>query len=421
MVYFRHRILFIALTFGAFAAAVWLHNIAQGPFNPIRLSQGLWSLAYLLFLIAVGYVLDLPDPTRPFFAFTKGIVAAIIAMAMISIAQGLFTDQFLPRFVIVMMIPIFGMCSSAASFALRAHSLRQDGEHLLLLVNDLEEVTIRRELANRHDSRGALTCIVNSRNSPASTIVLGLSQETMNRFAPMATQYRTGNVRIRTISAFYEEIFEKSYLDGNDFQHLFFDIAEVHHATYQRVSRLIDFGFGLLLATLFCVALPLVWCGNLVANRGPLFFKQERVGREGKLVSIYKFRSMRPSANISEWTISRDPRITKFGHLLRKFHVDELPQAINILRGDLAIVGPRPEQVKYVEMLSQDLPAYSLRHSIRPGLTGWAQVNYPYGASVEDARRKLEYDIYYLRHQGIWLDFVILARTLRHVLHLKGR
>ena len=106
---------------------------------------------------------------------------------------------------------------------------------------------------------------------------------------------------------------------------------------------------------------------------------------------------------------------------MRKFHVDELPQAINILRGDLAIVGPRPEQVKYVELLSQELPAYSLRHSIRPGLTGWAQVNYPYGASVDDARRKLEYDIYYLRHQGIWLDLVTLARTLRHVLHLKGR
>jgi lipopolysaccharide/colanic/teichoic acid biosynthesis glycosyltransferase len=130
---------------------------------------------------------------------------------------------------------------------------------------------------------------------------------------------------------------------------------------------------------------------------------------------------MRPGPESTEWTASGDPRVTPFGSWLRRTHLDELPQVINILRGHLSVVGPRPEQPRYVETLEAKLPFYRLRHLVRPGLTGWAQVKYPYGASEGDALEKLQYEFYYLRHQGLGLDFRILGRTLRAVVGRDGR
>jgi lipopolysaccharide/colanic/teichoic acid biosynthesis glycosyltransferase len=123
----------------------------------------------------------------------------------------------------------------------------------------------------------------------------------------------------------------------------------------------------------------------------------------------------------SAWTAENDPRITPFGAWLRRSHLDELPQVVNILRGDLSVVGPRPEQPRYVEELEAKIPFYGLRHLVRPGLTGWAQVKYPYGASEGDAMEKLQYEFFYLRHQGLALDLRITGRTLRSVLGRGGR
>ena len=136
---------------------------------------------------------------------------------------------------------------------------------------------------------------------------------------------------------------------------------------------------------------------------------------------ILKFRTMRPGASNGEWTTARDPRITPFGNLLRRTHLDELPQMLNILRGDLSVVGPRPEQPRYVQELSEKLPFYHVRHLVRPGLTGWAQVKYGYASSDDDALQKLQYEFYYLRHQRFSFDLRILFRTVRTVIGGHGR
>jgi lipopolysaccharide/colanic/teichoic acid biosynthesis glycosyltransferase len=146
-----------------------------------------------------------------------------------------------------------------------------------------------------------------------------------------------------------------------------------------------------------------------------------RVGRYASRFTIYKFRTMRPGDAAGTWTSPNDPRITPFGRMLRRTHLDELPQAINLLKGDLSLVGPRPEQVHYVEELSEKIPFYGLRHLVRPGITGWAQVKYDYGASELDAMEKLQYEFYYLRHQGLGLDARIVGRTLRSVVGRGGR
>ena len=160
-----------------------------------------------------------------------------------------------------------------------------------------------------------------------------------------------------------------------------------------------------------------------LTSSGPALFRQERTGRYGESFTIYKFRSMRTDAekNGAQWASKKDARVTSIGGFLRKSRIDELPQLWNIIKGDMSLVGPRPERPVFNEQLVEQLPYYDLRHLVRPGVTGWAQVKYPYGASVEDAKHKLEYDIYYVRHGSLMFDVRIIVRTLATVFGLKGR
>lgn len=154
-------------------------------------------------------------------------------------------------------------------------------------------------------------------------------------------------------------------------------------------------------------------------SRGPVLYRQLRVGWKGDTFEILKFRSMRMDAETlkgAQWATVNDPRVTRIGKFLRKFRLDELPQFINVIRGDMSFVGPRPERPSFVAALRDEIPYYDERHSVRPGLTGWAQVQYPYGASVDDAYRKLEYDLFYLKNMSLFFDCAIIFQTIRIVL-----
>jgi sugar transferase (PEP-CTERM system associated) len=154
-----------------------------------------------------------------------------------------------------------------------------------------------------------------------------------------------------------------------------------------------------------------------------VFYKQERVGLNGRLFNIIKFRSMRHDAEKygAKWATANDSRVTKVGFFIRKFRIDELPQVWNVFRGEMSFVGPRPERPQFVEQLIKEIPYYNQRHNVKPGLAGWAQLNYPYGASVEDSMEKLKFDLYYVKHQSLMLDILILIRTVEVVLFGKGR
>jgi lipopolysaccharide/colanic/teichoic acid biosynthesis glycosyltransferase len=150
---------------------------------------------------------------------------------------------------------------------------------------------------------------------------------------------------------------------------------------------------------------------------GPVLFRQPRVGRNGAIFILCKFRSMGIDAEAETgpvWAQANDPRVTRVGAWMRPFGIDEIPQAWNVLRGDMSFVGPRPERPEFIAALEAAIPFYAQRHLVRPGITGWAQINLPYGATVEDARHKLRHDLYYVRHSSIRLDLTIMARTLRH-------
>jgi exopolysaccharide biosynthesis polyprenyl glycosylphosphotransferase len=193
---------------------------------------------------------------------------------------------------------------------------------------------------------------------------------------------------------------------------------------YSLVKRLVDLLGALIAAIALCVLIPAVAVANLAMSRGPLFFRQTRVGKGGKLFEVVKFRSMRPDAEAESgavWAAEDDQRVTRIGAFLRKTHLDELPQVINVLRGEMSLVGPRPERPEFVASLAQSIPFYRARHAVRPGITGWAQIHQNYGDSFEGAREKLEYDLYYLKRQSPVLDTEIMLRTITKVLGLKGR
>jgi len=186
----------------------------------------------------------------------------------------------------------------------------------------------------------------------------------------------------------------------------------------KRVSDILLAGIGLVLATpVFLVAGAAIW----LEDRGPVFFKQTRIGKNRQPFSAYKFRSMRENVTGVPYAQKIDNRITKVGRYLRASRLDELPQILNVIKGEMSLIGPRAEWSRLVNDYEKQIPCYHFRHLVRPGITGWAQVNYPYGASIEDTLRKLEYDLYYIRHFSFSLDASIVLKTIHVMLFGKGR
>lgn len=229
-------------------------------------------------------------------------------------------------------------------------------------------------------------------------------------------------ITIETETEFWER-----HLKRVDVAHI--DEAWVRLLDRARTGRLQEFvnragDIGISLALLIFTAPLMVIVAALVHfdSPGPVLYKQERVGRGGVPFTLLKFRSMSANAEAGgpAWAVQRDPRVTRIGSLMRRTRIDELPQLFNVLRGQMSFIGPRPERPHFVTQLAEQIPFYRERARVKPGLTGWAQVNFPYGASVEDARVKLSYDLYYVRHRSPLLDLAILFATVRVILFQEG-
>ncbi len=194
-------------------------------------------------------------------------------------------------------------------------------------------------------------------------------------------------------------------------------------ALYQLLRRLLDMVFASVGLALFLAALPLLALAIRLDSPGPIFYHQQRVGRAGRIFTVHKLRSMVVEAETKtgpRWACAGDPRITRVGRFLRKTRLDEFPQLLNVLRGEMSVIGPRPERPEFVGALADRIPFYRTRLAVTPGLTGWAQVRYRYGNTTEDALRKLQYDLYYVRHQSPMLDLMILLRTVGVMVLLRG-
>jgi sugar transferase (PEP-CTERM system associated) len=196
---------------------------------------------------------------------------------------------------------------------------------------------------------------------------------------------------------------------------------------HSRLRELLKRSFDIVLSlALLLFTLPLMLLSSVliaIESPGSILYRQERVGLNGRPFSLLKFRSMCGDAEkdgVPRWAVTGDPRVTRVGWFIRKLRIDELPQLLNVLRGDMSLVGPRPERPAFVEDFNRQIPFYAERHCVKPGITGWAQINYPYGASLEDARNKLSYDLYYVKNHGLFLDLMIVLQTFRVILCADG-
>lgn len=236
-------------------------------------------------------------------------------------------------------------------------------------------------------------------------------------------KYLHMSIKFYNLPEFYEELNYK--IPVTELNHAWFlnNINESDKKVFDSIKRFVDAVFSLVL---FIILLPIVAiCALLIIieTPGDCIYTQTRVGKNNHKFKVYKLRTMvqNAEANGPQWSQKNDPRVTKVGSFLRRSRIDEIPQLINIMRGEMSFVGPRPERPELIEPLINEVPFYQTRHLIKPGLTGWAQVNFPYGSSIKDALEKLQYDLYYIKHRSMSLDLTIMLRTIIIILKLKGR
>jgi exopolysaccharide biosynthesis polyprenyl glycosylphosphotransferase len=220
--------------------------------------------------------------------------------------------------------------------------------------------------------------------------------------------------RVTNEAVFYEKATGQILVDEITPAWFLFADLKVHCEQQATLKRVVDLMAAALLMVLSVVLWPFIALAVKLCDGGPVIYSQQRVGQNGRVFTLYKFRTMRPDAENgkSVWSSPNDPRVTPVGRWLRQTRFDELPQLWNVLKGDMSLVGPRPERPDLVADLARAIPYYSERHLVKPGVTGWAQISFRYGSSAADAKRKLQFDLYYLKHMSFELDMIILFRTL---------
>lgn len=427
------------------AAVMHSRILAADPYDLVSDPRLAWWMVLALVLTAVSYAYGLPElATSRVGAAGRGLAAVITAFVILAVIQTVLATPLLPRsssMIVGLTIPVWSVLSW--NLAVDAGEWTAGRDRIFAVVANTEDVaTLRRDLA-RNPERPATVVghmltdeattaraaepelISRFRAAGANILVMDAASHAVNPVIEQAAVIHRQGCRIRTLALFYEEWIGKLPHAELARISLLFDVGELHRRRYVRAKRVVDVALALVGMAALVPLAAAVLVANPFLNPGPLLFRQTRVGKDGVPFTILKLRTMRPAgaerSEPGEWTATDDVRITPLGRWLRRSHLDELPQVLNILGGDLSVVGPRPEQPHYVERLSDKIDFFDVRHIVRPGLTGWAQVKQGYAGDDDDAFDKLQYDFYYLRRQGVGLDARIIWRTARGVLAGDGR
>jgi lipopolysaccharide/colanic/teichoic acid biosynthesis glycosyltransferase len=425
------------------AIVLWfgeIHARFIGHYEFTGTSRFAWTIGFVMVLELAAYSMGMPDSPRSIAGAAWTAVGAVASASLaISALELVLATSVLPRAVVfgssAVLVPVY---TGLFAFERHGRQVGNDVERVMAVVTDVEADALRADLDTRPERLARLVAVltpaeavptvdipapvVDAANaSGASVVVLGHRAQADEGVVAQAALLHGAGTRVRTLSLFYDEWLGKLPVTELERISLMFDIQELHAPRYARLKRLVDMGAGAVGVLVLVIVAPAIWLVDRFGNPGPLLFRQVRVGKGGRNFTMVKFRTMPEGEASPDWTTEQDPRLSRVGRALRRSHLDELPQSMNLLRGELSLVGPRPEQPRYVDELADKIPFYDVRHLVNPGLTGWAQVKFPYGASMEDALEKLQYEFYYLRHQGPLLDTKIMARTLRSVLRLQGR
>jgi len=443
-----------AVVFGAIVAAVYLRLGVEDAHFELLFKQGFLKAGFAtVFCLAAFYLFDLydfivmHDRRELVLRLIQALGLAWIALAFAFYA---FPKLMLGRSIFLIALPL--ALALMVSWRVSIHWLLGHpdfGERILIVGSGSLAVEVAREMLDRPDAGYRIAGFVGTDaqllgKSLINPRVIGLTseleevvrRENIDRIVVAMGERRgqlptsellqlslTGKVNIEEGASFYERVTGRVSLNMIRPSWLIFSSrgrqARISGIARNIVHRIVAM-IGGVMSIPFAIATAIL---IKIESPGPIFYKQERVGKNGQPFILMKFRSMRVDAEKAGpvWASKDDDRTTRIGKIIRKLRIDEIPQFWNIFRGEMDFVGPRPERQHFVSQLAQEIPYYEQRHLIAPGLTGWAQIKYPYGASIEDARQKLQYDLYYIKNQSLVLDGIILFETIKIILFGRGR
>ena len=382
----------------------------------------MWARALVSFvvtgLIVVGVLLLLP--LSAFYGRTEAVLGVMMA-AMVLLLYQVLVGQYLTTRLTRRKVLIYGTGTRALAVGKQVKRAASNVE----LVGYFASPNEREHLVSTFGALGeqqTLTDMV--REAGVDEIVVALS-ERRGGSMPMREllDCKLSGVRVTDIATYFEQSAGQIRLDAVSAGWLIFGEGFNQGFLRTTVKRLFDIVCALILLLLAAPLMLVTALAIRLESPGGVFYRQERVGLNNQTFDVVKFRSMRSDAEkdgVPRWATAGDTRVTRVGKVIRKLRIDELPQLLSVLRGDMSLVGPRPERPYFVETLTQEIPFYAVRHSVKPGVTGWAQVSYQYGSSQEDTVNKLQYDLYYVKNHSLFLDLVILFETVGVVLTGKG-
>ena len=405
----------------SFAAMMLTAMIAVGVYGADSLRSMRFACARLLVAVSLGiialsfidFMFDVHTFWRSTLAYGMALAIVLLVLNRLVIGGILGTAAFRRRVMVL----------GAGSRAQRLRDLADRPESGFVIVSyiGMNETAPLVEEAIARSAIHNLTRFVE--NLGVSEVVLALEERRNALPLKDLLRIKTAGVHVNDFSSFLERETGRVDLDTvNPSWLIFSDGFSSGRAVSSVAKRVFDIGAS---AVLLLFTAPIIVLFAILVkldSRGPAFYRQSRVGLYGEKFDVIKLRSMRTDAEAAgaQWASKNDPRVTRIGNFIRKVRIDELPQAWTVLKGEMSFVGPRPERPEFVADLEDQLPYYAERHMVKPGITGWAQVNYPYGASIEDSRHKLEFDLYYAKNYTPFLDLLIILQTLRVVLWHEG-
>ena len=424
---------------GSMALAASFH----GGFNSPSIGTMLWKIAAVTALCELCfYYNDLYDLTVVRLLQAAGAATIVLAAACVVFPTLLLDPS---TFVTALGVFVVAVVTWRLAFNRLAHGPHLE-ERLLIVGTGLTARTLAQQIGRQQDFAYRLIGFVEESDETSmirqhdvlgtaedidrivatrhvDRIVVGLSDRRGRLPIEQLLRAKMSGVRVEDATTTYERLTGKILLDGLKPSWLIFSDGFRASRITRFVKRMLDLSLSIILAIVSLPFMALTALAIRLDSPGPLLYSQERVGENGAVFKIFKFRSMRRDAELAGkpvWARDNDDRITRTGRFIRTTRLDELPQLWNIMRGDMSFVGPRPERPFFVDQLAKEIPFYLQRHSVKPGLTGWAQVKYQYGSTVEDAMEKLRYDLYYIKHLSIIFDLTIVLDTVKVILFGKG-
>jgi sugar transferase (PEP-CTERM system associated) len=404
----------------AYSVAMLCGLVAMGFYQREQRDAPVATLLRLLFGFGIGLVvmglvsLVFPGLMVKPFVFGVALASSFLGIATCRLVCFATTDARFSRRVLVL---------GVGERALQIENLRRASDRVGITLIGYVDIGVGPQMVNSAAViRPTGSLLELARRFAADEMVIAIDDRRKGLPVNEILDCKMEGIRILEEGTFLERQLGKIRLDALHPSQVIFSDGFTQAVLKKTEKRILDVAIASLLLLLSLPLFVLAALAIYLESGGPILYRQQRVGLRGKNFDIFKFRSMRVDAerNGPVWAEQGDSRTTRVGRVIRRFRVDELPQLLNVLKGDMSFVGPRPERPEFVADLARAIPYYELRHHVKPGITGWAQISYPYGASIKDAREKLQYDLYYLKNYSIFLDINILLQTAQVILLGKG-